>query len=121
MKNVIRRRIPDGETFASLTPAELGGLMLEEMCGFTAQDSGQLQLRSFTGLFTGRSRESPYPEQHWDAINGAVSEAWAWLIAQGFIARHHEGGEHGWIFITRQGRKAGSEKGVLEFRKALPP
>lgn len=80
MKNVIRRRIPDGETFASLTPAELGGLMLEEMCGFTAQDSGQLQLRSFTGLFTGRSRESPYPEQHWDAINGAVSEAWAWLI-----------------------------------------
>ena len=48
-----------------------------------------------------------------------MSEAWAWLIAQGFIAPRHEGGEHGWIFITRQGRKAGSEKGVLEFRKAL--
>jgi uncharacterized protein (TIGR02391 family) len=119
MKNIVRKRIPDAEMFASLTPPELAGVILEELCSFTGQDRNQLHLRNFTGLFTGNSNSSPYPEKDWAVINESIAEAWAWLIAQGFICPRPDGGEHGWIFVTRLGKRAATAEGVKEFRKAL--
>ena len=119
MKNIVRKQIPDAETFAALTPSELGAIILEELCSFTQHDRQQLHLRSFTGLFTGSSNSSPYAEEHWQTINDAIAEAWAWLLAHGFTALRTDGGEHGWIFVTRMGRQAATAQGVREYRKAL--
>jgi uncharacterized protein (TIGR02391 family) len=116
---LILQRLPDPETLLSLTPGELGGVILEQLCAFPPGDKGNLHLRNFTGIFVGNSRSSPYAEKHWEAVIGAISEAWAWLTAQGFIAPRADGGDHGWIFITRLGRQAQTAAGVREFRKAL--
>lgn len=106
------------ETFLCLTPPELGGLILEELNGATQQDRQFFHLRNFTSLFTGNSRESPYPESQWAAVNDGIAEAWAWLIAQGFIAPKSDR-DYGWVFITRLGSEAATAAGVREYRKAL--
>jgi hypothetical protein len=110
--------VPDGEMFGSLTPAEIGGVILEQLCSFTAHDKSNLHLRNFISLFTGQ-HSSPYPDNHWAIISEAIAEAWAWLIAQGFICPRPRDGEHGWIFVTRLGKQVGTAKEVREFRKAL--
>jgi uncharacterized protein (TIGR02391 family) len=109
--------IPDADTFLALTPPELGGAILEQLC--VSKDKGNFHLRNFTGLFTGNSRSSPYPEDKWEQIVEAIGEAWAWLIAQGFIAPKPDGGDHGWVFVTRLGKQARTAQGVREYRKAL--
>lgn len=111
-------RIPEATTLIALEAPELAGLILEELCSLRHGDGG-FHHRNYTGFYVGQSRSSPYPEQHWSQIVSAISEAWAWLIAQGFIAPRADGGEHGWVFVTRLGHRAKTAQGLREFRKAL--
>lgn len=119
MANVIER-IPDVQTLLALEAPELAGIILQDLWSLSLSEQKQLlHLRNYSGQFTGNSRSSPYPEQHWQEINGRIAEAWAWLSASGLIAPRSEGGSDGWIFITRLGKKAGTAAGFTEYRKAL--
>ena len=113
--------IPDVQTLLSLEAPELAGTIFRHLCSLSPNESRQLQhLRNYTGTVTGNSRSSPYAEEHWSEIVVRISEAWAWLVAHGLIAPRADGGEHGWIFITRLGRKAaGNADAFTEFRKAM--
>ncbi|MBI4206408.1 MAG: TIGR02391 family protein [Betaproteobacteria bacterium] len=110
---------PDTQTLVSLEAPELAGTILQHLCSFRPDDQSLLNLRNYTGIFTGNSRSSPYPEQHWNEINHQIAEAWAWLHSSGLIAPRSEGGTDGWVFVTRLGRKAGTAAGFTEYRKAL--
>lgn len=110
--------IPDLQTLLSLETPELGGLILHHLCSLPDRDQ-YLHLGNYTGLFTGNSRSSPIPEQHWSEINTRIAEAWAWLSAHGLIAPRPDSGSHGWIFVTRLGKKAGTAAGFTEYRKAM--
>lgn len=118
MKNIVRSRLPDAEMLVTLTPAELGGVILEEICGFTKHDKNHLHLRNFTGLFTGYN-QAYYQPEHWESINQAIAEAWNWLMSEGLIAPHPEGHQHGHVIVTKLGKQIGTAEGVKEFRKAL--
>ena len=111
--------IPDVQTLLALEAPELAGTILQHLCSLPPNDPSHLHLGNYTGLFTGNSRSSPYPEQHWNEINIRIAEAWAWLNAHGLIAPRPDDGSHGWIFITRLGRKAGTAAGFTEYRKAM--
>jgi integrase len=41
-----------------------------------------------------------YPRQHENEINLALSEAWAWLQAQGLIVLDMENGQYGWLVLN---------------------
>lgn len=84
-----------------------------------SRDTGAQHLGNYTGTVTGSSHSSSYPEQHWKEVAVRISEAWAWLSAHGLIAPRADGGSHGWIFVTRLGRKTANVAGVIEYRKAL--
>jgi len=112
--------IPDVQTLLALEAPELAGTILQHLCSIHPSEQNQLlRLGNYTGLLTGNSRSSPYPEQHWEEINIRVAEAWAWLSAHGLIAPRPEGGDNGWVFITRIGKEAASAAGFTEYRKAM--
>jgi uncharacterized protein (TIGR02391 family) len=117
MRN-LAERIPDVQTLLALEAPELAGVILEHLCSVPPGD-GILHLGNYSGTLTHNSHTSPYPERHWREIDARIAEAWAWLSAQGLIAPRADQGSHGWIFVTRLGRKAGTAAGFLEYRKAL--
>jgi hypothetical protein len=62
------------------------------------------------GYFT--SGQPQYLRQNENEINLALSEAWAWLQAQGLIVPDMENGQHGWLVLSRRARdgKRGFQK-----------
>ncbi len=115
----LSQRLPDVQTLLALEAPELAGLILEHLCLLPDSERQLLHCQSYTGTVTGRSHDAPYPEQHWREINDRIAEAWAWLTAQGLIAPRSDQGTHGWVFVTRLGKKAGTQRGFTEFRKAM--
>jgi len=112
--------IRDVKTLLALEGPELAGTILRHLCSLhPSEQRSLLRLGNYTGQFTGNSRSSPYPEQHWEEINIRVAEAWAWLSAHGLIAPRPDDGDHGWVFITTLGRKAATVAGFTEYRSAL--
>jgi uncharacterized protein (TIGR02391 family) len=112
--------IPDAKTLLALEAPELAGTILRHLCSMSPHESRQLErLGNYVGTVTGNSRSSPYPEPHWAAIITRIAEAWAWLVAHGLLAPRADGGEHGWIFVTRLGRKAGTAADFEAFRRGL--
>lgn len=110
--------IPDVRTLLDLEAPELASAILEHLCALPPRDSA-LHLGNYTGTVTGNSRSSPYPEEHWQEINSRIAEAWAWLTSHGLICPRPDDGAHGWIVVTRLGKKAGATAGFTEYRKAL--
>ena len=54
-----------------------------------------------------------YPRQNENEINLALSEAWAWLQAQGLIVPDMENGQYGWLVLSRRardGKRSGFQK-----------
>ena len=111
--------IPDVQTLLELEAPELAGAILQHLCTMPSSERSVQHLGNYTGTVTGNSHSSPYPEQHWEQINVCIAEAWAWLSAHGLIAPRPDDGSHGWIFVTRLGRKAGTAASFPEFRKGL--
>jgi uncharacterized protein (TIGR02391 family) len=56
------------------------------------------------------------PEQHRDNVELALSEAWAWLLAQGLLVPSPgQSGSNGWMVLSRRARKFESETDVAEY------
>src|SRR4051812_25310398 len=120
MSKALNEIIPDVSTLLALEAPELGGSILHHICSMsTSERRTSEHLPNYTGFYTGNSRSSPYPEAHWAEIVVRIAEAWAWLMAQGLIAPRADGGEQGWVFVTRLGQKAATAAGFTEFRKGL--
>jgi len=114
----LRDLIPDVHTLISLEAPELAGVVLRHLSSLSPADRSILHLGNYTGTLRS-SHLSQYPEQHWTEISVCIAEAWAWLLAHGLIAPQPEQGQHGWILITRLGRKAAEAAAFADFRKSL--
>jgi transcriptional regulator with XRE-family HTH domain len=106
------RTIPDVKMLLALAPEELGStlLFLLKKRNEPKFHTGNLQ-KELWGLFT--SGQSQYPRQNENEINLALSEAWAWLQAQGLIVPDMENGQYGWLVLSRRardGKRSGFQK-----------
>jgi uncharacterized protein (TIGR02391 family) len=113
----ITDQIPDASTLLSLEAAELAGVVLQHLVSLKDGD-GSLHVGNFGGVVVG-SGGSPYPQQFWNEITLAIAEAWGWLLSQGLIAPRPRDGQHGWIFVTRLGKRVAASANFVEFRKSL--
>jgi len=112
------REIPDFSVFLALEPEELAAKMLF-----------LLRKRSGNGMFTLNNLEiemwpsytSPnqprYPTDKRDNIGLALSEAWAWLEAQGLIVpASGSNGQSGWRVLSRRARKLETEAEFASYK-----
>jgi hypothetical protein len=100
--------IPDVQVLLALEPEELGAKLLflvKAHYGAGMFHPGQMQTELWTG-----SRSNPidnaYPRQHERAIGLALTEAWAWLEAQGLVVPEDDlNGRNGWRRLSRRAQK----------------
>lgn len=118
--------IPDVDVLLGLEPEELGAKILFLL----RKRFGQAQFHPVNMKLELEQAQRPNPyAQRWGEISLALSEAWAWLEAQGLIvpANGLDGGE-GWRRMSRRALKFESEADFSRFavarslpREALHP
>jgi hypothetical protein len=106
------RTIPDVKMLLAPPPEELGStiLFLLKKRNEAKFHTDNLQ-KELWGHFT--SGQPQYPRQNENEINLALSEAWAWLQAQGLIVPDMENGQYGWLVLSRHahdGKRSGFQK-----------
>lgn len=110
----LSQAIPDPEVLLALEPEELGGKLL-----FIVRK----RLRSPTEIFHPGNlsselwnqlpqpgQQAPYPRQRQAEIDLALSEAWAWLEAQGLVVPAPDtNGRNGWRNLSRRAQRFENE------------
>lgn len=112
MARRLARVIPNADDVLALEPEELGGVILSIL----VNDNGPHNPYNFiNGL---RQMDEVYPQQKVEAVGRAIAEAWAWMSAQGLVARDYN--QHGseWCYVTRRGERVAAPPAFAEFRKA---
>jgi uncharacterized protein (TIGR02391 family) len=100
--------IPDVEVLLGLEPEELGAKLLFLIK--TRHDPGnfhpaQMQDELWTGSRSNPSQNA-YSREHQRAIGLALTEAWAWLEAQGLVVPEDDlNGRNGWRRLSRRAQK----------------
>src|SRR5438105_3897701 len=84
--------IPDAEVLIGLAPEELGAKMLFLL---RKRRESTFHLGNLHNELWGPFSQLQYPRQHQPQIDMAISEAWAWLQAQGLIVPTESGGAVG--------------------------
>lgn len=106
--------LPDPEVLLALEPEELGGKLLFILRGRGGQFHPHNCMNEIS-MGGDRSRGiDGYPPEYRDAINIAISEAFAWLQAQGLIVAK-PGDTGGWKVLSRRARKFENEKDFHNF------
>ena len=116
--NELLTNIPDASVLLALEPEELAAKML-------------FLLRKRSGLFSLNNLElelwrpnvAPhqphYPSEKRDDISLALTEAWAWLEAQGLIVpASGSNGQNGWRVLSRRARKMETEAEFANYKVA---
>jgi len=105
--------IPDPDVMLSLEPEELGAklLFLLRRRNF---NRGMFSLAGLTGELWDRlllpGQQPPYPRNRRDEIDAAISEAWAWLEAQGLVVPAADtNGRNGWRILSRRAKRFENE------------
>jgi uncharacterized protein (TIGR02391 family) len=119
----IANAIPDAEVLLSLEPEILGAKLL-----FLLRRKGELERRSqpkflFSNLLSELwqnsylpNQQHPYPLTHRDAISLALSEAWAWLAAQGLLVPAPDQlGSQDWLTLSRRAMRFEDENELVNF------
>lgn len=118
------REIPDVSLLLALEPEELGAKILfflkRRMESYGQRPpNGQFNIGNLESeLWQSLSNPSQprYPLAKREEINLALSEAFAWLEAQGLlIPAPGASGEHGWRFLSRRAHKIASEAKFATF------
>lgn len=111
------RAIPDVRMLLALAPEELAAtiLLLLKKRNEAKFHTGNLQRELWAHSTAGQPQ---YPRQHENEINLALSEAWAWLQAQGLIVLDMENGQYGWLVLSRRARAMVSEADFKSFKLA---
>jgi uncharacterized protein (TIGR02391 family) len=98
--------IPDVEVLLALEPEELGAKLLflvRGQYGAGMFHPGNLQLELWSGI---QASQVTYPRQHQRAVGLALTEAWAWLEAQGLIVPEDDmNGRNGWRRLSRRAQR----------------
>src|SRR4051794_3475840 len=108
--------IPDPVVLLALQPEELAAKIL-----FLARLRGpQIHYGNLSNeLFSSNSGAPSYPRESQDEILLALTEAWAWLEAQGLIVPADGiNGSNGWRRLSRRALKMESEVDFSNFRTA---
>ncbi len=115
--NELPRIIPDVKVLLALTPEELAAkmLFLLKKRNDAKFHAGNLQ-KELWGHYS--SGQPPYPRQYEYEINLALSEAWAWLHAQGLVVPDMENGQYGWVQLSRRARVMETESDFVSFKVA---
>jgi uncharacterized protein (TIGR02391 family) len=114
--------IPDPDVMLSLEPEELGAklLFLLRRRNF---NRGMFSLAGWTGEFWDRlplpGQQPPYPRNRRDEIDAAITEAWAWLEAQGLVVPAADtNGQNGWRILSRRANRFENEAEFTRFAVA---
>lgn len=121
--------IPDPDVVLALSPEELGAKLLFLLRERLAKEDIPKPHNMFhpQNLISEVMRdgdlsrgETGYPRQHWDDLGIAVSEAFAWLTAQGLIVPppDNSNAPNGWMILSRRARKFENEGEFLRFATA---
>lgn len=113
----LRNTIPDPEVVLALEPEELGATILFLL---RTQDGSFHPHNCMMEILNGSDPSrgiSDCPREKRLEINVAISEAFAWLGAQGLIVAK-PGDTGGWMILSRRAQRFESEEDVRQFRMA---
>jgi uncharacterized protein (TIGR02391 family) len=103
----------------ALAPEELAAtiLFLLKKRNEAKFHTGNLQRELWAHSTAGQPQ---YPRQRENEINLALSEAWAWLQAQGLIVLDMENGQYGWLSRRARAMESSSDFKSLKVANLLP-
>jgi uncharacterized protein (TIGR02391 family) len=114
--------IPDVNTLLALEPEELGGKILLLLGKQRPDAAGYLLGKLIAELWPVSylpNNATPYPAEKQAEVNQAISEAWAWLEAQGLLVPAPDiNGANGWRLLSRRARKIATEAEFANYRTA---
>lgn len=118
----LARAVPDVEVLLALEPEELGAKLLLLVRKRNFQNNifhpGNLngELWPYPSL---PNQQLPYPPQRKGDVELALSEAWAWLEAQGLIVPDADiNGRNGWKRLSRRAKRFESEAEFAQYAVA---
>jgi uncharacterized protein (TIGR02391 family) len=118
----ITQAIPDVIVLLMLQPEELGAkllFLLRKRNFQRAMFSPSNLTAEIWPSFPLPGQEGPYPTSKREAVEVAMTEAWAWLEAQGLIVRAPDSnGERGWKMLSRGALRFESEAEFARFAVA---
>lgn len=119
--NELPHAIPDATVLLMLEPEELGGKLLFLLRNRTFQIKGMFnpaELNRELWRNVNTLAKTPYPQNLRDDIEVALTEAWAWLEAQGLIVQAPEGrGVDGWRILSRRAKRFEDETDFARYVK----
>ena len=109
----LAQAIPDVEVLLALEPEELGAKLLFLLRKRKFQNDTFLPDTLEGELWPSSTlpgQQTPYPRGRQPAVSLALSEAWAWLEAQGLVVPAGSNGRHyGWRCLSRRAKRFESE------------
>lgn len=108
----LRALVPEGHAVAAMQPSDLAGYVLEVLMSAGAMERGVWNRRNFCMQVSREYAENEQPAD--ERIGVACSSAWAWLEANGFIARHPEQ-DNEWYLPTRWGESLRNHQDLRQF------
>jgi uncharacterized protein (TIGR02391 family) len=113
MQSSLTTTFPSAQNVLDAPVFDVAGVMLTLIAQRTSNNSYVTPNNEISGW------ASPYGQHDRDAVTRALSEAWAWLVANGFIAEEFKQGVgHPGIFVTRAGQKIRSRADFLAYAKS---
>jgi len=119
--------IPDPDVVLSLEPEELGGLLLHLLLNRNEDLPPPKGLFHPSNLVAEAMSDGDasrgvagYARKRWDEIGMALSEAFAWLKAQGLIVSplDSSNASNGWMVLSRRAKRFESEEDIKQFQLA---
>ena len=108
----LRTLVPEGPAVVGMLTSDLAGYVLEVLMSAGPMERGVWNRRNFCMQ---TAREYALPGQGGDeSVGVACSSAWAWLEANGFIARHPEQ-DNEWYLPTRRGEALRNHQELHQF------
>jgi hypothetical protein len=116
----LTQAIPDVEVFLKLEPEELGARLLFLLRKRKFQNDifhpGNLETEIWPSPTLPR-QQTPWPRGREPEVILALSEAWAWLEAQGLVVPSGgSNGQHGWRRLSRRAKRFESETEFAQYR-----
>ena len=108
----LRALVPEATAVVGMLASDLAGYILEVLMSAGPMERGIWNRRNFCMQ---TSRDYALPGQGGDeSVGVACSSAWAWLEANGFIARHPEQ-DNEWFVPTRRGEALRNHQDLQQF------
>jgi uncharacterized protein (TIGR02391 family) len=118
---LIRKRasVPDGGVWGLQSGAGVPTFQYDPSAGKTKPFHPQNLLNELWPETTLPNQQTPYPGERQDVIDLAITEAWAWLEAQGLVVpAAGPNGPHGWRRLSRRARRFESEQEFANYTVA---